>query len=63
MDNELLSGASQAKVTLVEAVLTVLRFVGPGKTAISKGGGGEINYSPISNIKITIIVDDIDGCF
>ncbi len=36
MDTELLSGASQAKVTLVEAVLTILKFVGAAKT--EKGG-------------------------
>ncbi len=58
MDNELLSGASQAKVTLVEAVLTVLRFVGAGRTVKE---GYIISVTVI--IKITIIIDDVDSCF
>ncbi len=57
MDNELLS-ASQAKVTLVEVVLVLLRFVGAGRTVKE---GYIITVTVI--IKITIIIDDIDGCF
>ena len=59
MENELLSGASQVKVTLVEAVLTLLRFVGPGKTENKR----RIYNLVTEIIKITIIIDDIDSCF
>ncbi len=61
MVDELLSGAFHAKVILVEAVTTLLRFVGAGKTVKSIKEDKVITVTVI--IMITIIIDDIDDCF